>query len=102
MMQLLTSRSPHTHDDEQESLCAAHSHSGVQSRNVTNTRIAYLRVCVCVEGPDLFQIFRYSRKMLFKTSTQLCVFCSEGPGESVSVSVFCFLHLTDSSTFLTF
>lgn len=59
-------------------------------------------VCVCIEGPDLFQIFRYSRKMLFKTSTQLCVFCSEGPGESVSVSVFCFLHLTDSSTFLTF
>lgn len=104
MMQLLTSRSPNTHDDEQGSLCAAHSHSGVQSRNITNTRIAYLRVCVCVciEGPDLFQIFRYSRKMLFKTSTQLCVFCSEGPGESVSVSVFCFLHLTDSSTFLTF
>uniref|UniRef100_I3IX36 Codanin 1 n=1 Tax=Oreochromis niloticus TaxID=8128 RepID=I3IX36_ORENI len=30
VMQLLTSRSPHTHDDEQESLCAAHSHSGVQ------------------------------------------------------------------------
>lgn len=48
MMQLLTSRSLHTHDDEQESLCAAHSHSGVQSRNITNTRIAYLRVCVCV------------------------------------------------------
>uniref|UniRef100_A0A3P8P1P8 Codanin-1 C-terminal domain-containing protein n=2 Tax=Astatotilapia calliptera TaxID=8154 RepID=A0A3P8P1P8_ASTCA len=32
VMQLLTSRSPHTHDDEQESLCAAHSHSDILER----------------------------------------------------------------------
>lgn len=38
-------------------------------------------------APVLFLIFRCSGEMLLKTSTQLCVFCSEGSGESVSVSV---------------
>lgn len=37
---------------------------------------------------SLLTFFRCFGEMLPKTSTQLCVLCSKGSGESVSVSLF--------------
>ena len=84
VMQLLTSRSTHNHNaDEQENLCTASS--GVRLFFEIFWFWLWLELKLKISCL-FFYDFRCSRAMLLETSTQLCVFCSEGSGVSFPVS----------------
>lgn len=94
VIQLLTSQSTHTCEDEQESLCTANSGLKLVCTSFASHNIVPQLKLKMISFWGYF--FRCPGEMLPETSTQLCVFCSEASGESVSVSFISCAHISSS------
>lgn len=90
VMQLLTSRSTHTHDDDEQEVQCAPENSGLKVLCIilAFNKKTYNNINCEPYPPPPFS-HRCSWEVLPKTSTQLCVFCSEGSEKSISVSSIC-------------
>lgn len=94
VIQLLTSQSTHTCEDEEESLCAANSGLKLVSTSFASHSIFPQFKLKIISFWGSF--FRCPGEMLPETSTQLCVFCSEASRESVSVSFISCAHMSST------